>query len=147
MSDEHNPQDSPQEEKTSSRMETPERQHFQEGRELAKAYDPRAVEEKWYLYWKENGYFHADPDPNKTPYCITIPPPNITGSLHIGHALNNTVLDAMTRWHRMRGFCALCLPGTDHAGIATQAVVEKDLAQEGKTRHDLGQEAVTARCW
>jgi valyl-tRNA synthetase len=116
-------------------------------KELAKTYDPKAVEDKWYALWKQSGVFHAEPDPNKTPYCITIPPPNITGSLHIGHALNNTILDAMTRWHRMRGFAALCLPGTDHAGIATQAVVERDLSTEGLTRHDLGREKFIERCW
>jgi valyl-tRNA synthetase len=114
---------------------------------LPKAYDPKAVEGKWYAFWKENGFFHAEPDPNKQPYCITIPPPNITGSLHMGHALNNSVLDTMTRWHRMRGFCTLCLPGTDHAGIATQNVVEREIAKEGLTRHDLGREKFTERCW
>ena len=115
--------------------------------ELAKAYDPKLVEEKWYRLWKERGYFHAEPDPNKFPYCITIPPPNITGSLHMGHALNNSILDTMTRWHRMRGFSALCLPGTDHAGIGTQNVVERTLAAEGLTRHDLGREKFIERCW
>jgi valyl-tRNA synthetase len=115
--------------------------------ELDKSYDPKNVEEKWYRVWKESGYFHAEPDPEREPYCITIPPPNITGSLHMGHALNNTVLDAMTRWHRMRGYCALCLPGTDHAGIATQNVVERELAKEGLTRHDLGREKFIERCW
>jgi valyl-tRNA synthetase len=114
---------------------------------LARAYEPKEVEAKWYRYWKESGFFHAEPDPNLPPYCITIPPPNITGSLHMGHALNNTVLDAMTRWHRMRGYCTLCLPGTDHAGIATQNVVERELAKEGLTRHDLGRERFIERCW
>ena len=112
--------------------------------ELAKAYDPKMVEEQWYPVWKARGYFHAEPDPAKPPYCITIPPPNITGSLHMGHALNNTILDAMTRWHRMRGFYALCLPGTDHAGIATQNVVERELAKEGMTRQDLGREKLSS---
>ncbi len=116
-------------------------------RELAKNYEPAAVEEKWYKVWKESGVFHAEPDPAKKPYCITIPPPNITGSLHMGHALNNSILDCMTRWHRMRGFAALCLPGTDHAGIATQNVVERDLAKEGLTRHDIGREKFIERCW
>ncbi len=116
-------------------------------RELAKAYDPKEVEDKWYRLWKERGYFHEEPDPDREPYCITIPPPNITGSLHMGHALNNTILDAMTRWHRMRGYCTLCLPGTDHAGIATQAVVEKELAREGLTRQELGRERFVERCW
>ncbi len=115
--------------------------------ELEKAYDPKNVEESWYRTWKESGFFHAEPDPERPPYCITIPPPNITGSLHMGHALNNTVLDAMTRWHRMRGYCVLCLPGTDHAGIATQNVVERELAKEGLTRHDLGREKFIERCW
>lgn len=116
-------------------------------RELAKNYEPASVEEKWYKVWKESGVFHAEPDPAKKPYCITIPPPNITGSLHMGHALNNSILDCMTRWHRMRGFAALCLPGTDHAGIATQNVVERDLAKEGLTRHDIGREKFIERCW
>jgi valyl-tRNA synthetase len=118
-----------------------------EPRELAKAYEPKAVEEKWYPIWKASGIFHAEPDPAKEPYCITIPPPNITGSLHMGHALNNTILDTMTRWHRMRGFCTLCLPGTDHASIATQAVVERELATQGLTRQDLGREKFIERCW
>jgi valyl-tRNA synthetase len=114
---------------------------------LPKAYAPKLVEEKWYAFWKDGGYFHAEPDPDKKPYSITIPPPNITGSLHMGHALNNTILDALTRWHRMRGFCTLCLPGTDHAGIATQAVVERELAKEGRTRLEVGREAFNAKCW
>ncbi len=114
--------------------------------ELAKAYEPKEVEEKWYAVWLENRYFHATPGVG-TPYCITIPPPNITGSLHLGHALNNSILDTMTRWHRMMGDNALCLPGTDHAGIATQNVVERELAKEGLTRHDLGREKFVERCW
>ena len=115
--------------------------------ELAKAYEPAQIEQKWYAHWKEQGVFHAEPDPDKTPYSITIPPPNVTGSLHMGHALNNTILDAMTRWHRMRGFAALCLPGTDHAGIATQNVVERELAREGIKRQDLGRDEFIDRCW
>src|SRR5579871_1087791 len=115
--------------------------------DLNKAYDPKQVEEKLYRRWKADGFFHAEPDPQREPYCITIPPPNITGSLHMGHALNNTILDVMTRWHRMRGYCTLCLPGTDHAGIATQNVVERELAKEGLTRHDLGREKFIERCW
>ena len=115
--------------------------------ELAKAYAPQDVEAKWYAFWKAHGYFHAEPDPNKEPYCITIPPPNITGSLHMGHALNNSILDALTRWHRMRGFAALCLPGTDHAGIATQNVVERELLKQGISRHDLGREKFIEKCW
>ena len=119
----------------------------QMGSELAKAYEPKAVEEKWYARWKESGVFHAVPDPNKKPYCITIPPPNITGSLHMGHALNNSVLDTLTRWHRMRGFSALCLPGTDHASIATQAVVVRTLAAEGIDYRTLGRERFIEKCW
>ena len=115
--------------------------------ELAKAYEPKLVEEKWYAFWKDGGFFHAEPDTSRKPYSITIPPPNITGSLHMGHALNNSVLDTMTRWHRMRGFAALCLPGTDHAGIATQNVVERELAKSGITRHDLGREKFIEKCW
>ena len=116
-------------------------------RELPKAYEPKTIESARYEWWKTGGYFHAEPDPNKKPYCITIPPPNITGSLHMGHALNNSVLDTMTRWHRMRGFAALCLPGTDHAGIATQNVVERELAKEGISRHDIGREKFVEKCW
>ena len=116
--------------------------------ELPKAYDPETGgRANGTRSGRSAGYFHAEPDPNKPPYCITIPPPNITGSLHMGHALNNSILDTMTRWHRMRGFCALCLPGTDHAGIATQNVVERELAKEGMTRHDLGREKFIERCW
>src|SRR5688500_8901681 len=110
------------------------------------AYDPKLIEDRIYGEWMERDYFRATPGKGE-PYCITIPPPNVTGSLHIGHALNNTILDAMTRWRRMRGFNALCLPGTDHAGIATQNVVERELAKEGLTRHDLGREKFIERCW
>lgn len=118
-----------------------------ESNALPARYAPQQMEGKWYSLWKERGYFRAEPDSEKPPYCITIPPPNITGSLHIGHALNNTILDTMTRWHRMRGFSALCLPGTDHAGIATQAVVERELMKQGITRHDLGRDGFIAKCW
>lgn len=113
--------------------------------ELAKSYDPKSVEEKWYAAWMRAGCFK--PRGSGKPYCITIPPPNITGSLHIGHALNNTILDVYTRWHRMRGDNTLCLPGTDHAGIATQNVVERELAKDGVSRHDLGRDAFIERCW
>ena len=114
---------------------------------LAKSYVPADIESLWYEKWRAAGVFRAQPNSGKPPYCITIPPPNVTGSLHMGHALNNTILDAMTRWHRMRGFEALCIPGTDHAGIATQNVVERDLASEGLKRQDLGREAFIQRCW
>ncbi|HPO73178.1 MAG TPA: class I tRNA ligase family protein, partial [Armatimonadota bacterium] len=115
--------------------------------ELPKAYEPGQVEGKWYQYWTERGYFHAEVDRSRPPFCITIPPPNITGSLHMGHALCYTLQDILTRWRRMQGYNTLCLPGTDHAGIATQNVVEKGLAREGLTRHDLGRERFLERVW
>ena len=99
-------------------------------------YDPHAFEEKWYAEWVEKGYFHADPTSAKPPFSIVIPPPNVTGSLHMGHALNNTLQDILIRWKRMQGFEALWMPGTDHAGIATQNVVERKLAAEGTARED-----------
>lgn len=114
--------------------------------ELPKAYDPSSVEERRYREWMDAGLFRAEPGTGR-PYCITIPPPNITGVLHIGHALNNSIMDCLTRWRRMAGDNVLCLPGTDHAGIATQAVVEAVLAREGTNRHELGREAFVARCW
>ncbi len=152
---------------------------------LAPVYDPRDVEEKWYRFWEERGYFTPRADgtppaggvaradgagerqgvPGAEPeaggaaagedeagrarrtYCIVIPPPNVTGSLHLGHALNNTLQDILIRWRRMQGYATLWLPGTDHAGIATQAVVEKDLAREGLTRQELGRERFLERVW
>lgn len=116
-------------------------------RELAKNYAPEEIEGKWYKYWQEVGFFHEAADATRPSYSITIPPPNITGSLHMGHALNNSILDTMTRWHRMRGYNTLCLPGTDHASIATQAVVERELAKQGIARQDLGREAFIEKCW
>lgn len=114
---------------------------------MPKAYDPTQVEPRIYRYWLEENIMGATPDPNREPFCIVIPPPNVTGALHMGHALDNTIQDLLIRWRRMQGRCALWLPGTDHAGIATQNVVEKMLAEEGKTRHDLGREAFIARTW
>jgi valyl-tRNA synthetase len=114
---------------------------------LAKSYDPSGVEDKWYAYWLEKGYFHADENLHAPPYTIVIPPPNITGSLHIGHAFNNTIQDILIRWKRMDGHNALWLPGTDHAGIATQYVVERKLAQEGLDRRELGREEFIRRIW
>src|SRR3990172_7010365 len=110
-------------------------------------YDPKQVEERWYPQWQERGYFRADPASPKPPYCIVIPPPNVTGSLHMGHALDNTIQDILIRWKRMDGLNALWVPGTDHAGIATQYVIERQLAAEGKTKEDLGREAFVARIW
>jgi len=115
--------------------------------EIADRYDPTRVEPHWYAVWEERGYFHADTDSPKKPYCIVIPPPNVTGSLHLGHALNNTLQDILIRYKRMDGYNALWMPGTDHAGIATQYVVERQLAAEGKTKEDLGREAFIARVW
>jgi len=116
--------------------------------DLPKQYDPKIAEATWYHFWEEKGYFNADPDPSRKPYTIVIPPPNVTGALHLGHALNNTLQDILIRWKRMQGFNALWVPGTDHAGIATQAVVERRLlTEEGKTRHDLGREGLVARIW
>jgi valyl-tRNA synthetase len=116
--------------------------------ELAKAYDPKEAQQKWLAFWEERGYFHSDPDASKKPFTIVIPPPNVTGALHMGHALNNTLQDVLIRWRRMQGFNALWMPGTDHAGIATQAVVERLVfAQEKKTRRDLGREELVRRIW
>ncbi len=115
--------------------------------QLEKAYDPRQVEERWYRFWTEKGYFHAAVDHPGSPFCIVIPPPNVTGSLHLGHALNNTIQDILIRWRRMQGRNALWVPGTDHAGIATQNVVERQLAAEGTTREALGREAFLRRVW
>ncbi len=115
--------------------------------ELAKGYEPHDFETKWYQTWEQNGYFHADENSPKPHYSIVIPPPNVTGVLHMGHALNNTMQDILARWKRMTGHEVLWMPGTDHAGIATQNVVEKQLASEGKDRHDVGREAFIERVW
>jgi valyl-tRNA synthetase len=116
--------------------------------ELAKAYDPKAAQEKWLEFWEQRGYFHSAPNPKLKPFTIVIPPPNVTGALHMGHALNNTLQDVLIRWRRMQGFNALWMPGTDHAGIATQSVVERLIfAQEKKTRHDLGRTELVKRIW
>lgn len=115
--------------------------------ELPKVYNPVNVEKKWYAFWMEKDYFHARIDRAKKPFTIVIPPPNVTGSLHMGHALNNTIQDILIRRKRMEGEVTLWLPGTDHAGIATQNVVEKQLAKEGMTRHDLGRQKFVERVW
>jgi len=116
---------------------------------LPKAYNPKTVEDKIYRLWLKSGFFNPDklPKCHKKPYTIVIPPPNITGELHMGHALNVTIQDILIRWKRMQGFKTLWLPGTDHAGIATQNVVEKELKKEGKTRFDLGPELFVKRVW
>ncbi|WP_456431030.1 valine--tRNA ligase [Thermosulfuriphilus sp.] len=115
--------------------------------ELPKAYDFRGVEEKWYRYWEEKGFFKPSLDEKRPRFSIVIPPPNVTGSLHIGHALNNTIQDILVRYKRMDGYDTLWVPGTDHAGIATQNVVERQLAKEGLSRHDLGREEFLKRVW
>ncbi len=115
--------------------------------EPAKGYDPHSVEEKWYRTWMDKGYFKADANDGDQPYCIVIPPPNVTGQLHIGHALDNTLQDILIRYKRMKGFKTLWQCGTDHAGIATQNVVERQVASEGKTRFDIGREAFIERVW
>lgn len=116
-------------------------------RQLPKTYSPQEIESKWYPYWEDKGLFRADALSDRPAYSIVIPPPNVTGSLHMGHALNNTLQDACIRYKRMDGFNVLWMPGTDHAGIATQNVVEKQIEQEGLTRHDLGREAFVERVW
>ncbi|RMF68630.1 MAG: valine--tRNA ligase, partial [Alphaproteobacteria bacterium] len=113
---------------------------------MDKHYAPQAIEEKWYRHWEESGAFKPQ-RPDAEPYCIVIPPPNVTGSLHMGHALNNTLQDILVRFERLRGKDVLWQPGTDHAGIATQMVVERELAKEGLTRQQLGREAFLKRVW
>jgi len=115
---------------------------------LPAQYDHQAAQDKWYAYWDEQGYFHADPASDKPPFSVVIPPPNVTGALHLGHALNNTLQDILIRTRRMQGYNTLWMPGTDHAGIATQAVVERRLLQEEKlSRHDLGRGRLVERIW
>jgi valyl-tRNA synthetase len=116
--------------------------------ELPKQYDPREAQQRWLHFWNERGYFHSRTDPSRKPFSIVMPPPNVTGALHMGHALNNIPQDVLIRWRRMQGYNTLWMPGTDHAGIATQAVVERRLREEeGKTRHDLGREELVKRIW
>lgn len=116
--------------------------------DLPKQYAPRQAEDRWYKFWEAQGYFHSEPDSSRKPFTIVIPPPNVTGALHLGHALNNTLQDILVRWRRMQGYCTLWVPGTDHAGIATQAVVERRLlAEEKLSRHDLGRAALVDRIW
>ena len=114
---------------------------------LGKGYEPGPIEDKWYMKWVEDELFRADPSSSKPQYSIVIPPPNVTGSLHVGHALDNTLQDILCRTKRMQGYEVLWLPGTDHAGIATQNVVERSLAAKGISRHDLGREEFVSRVW
>src|ERR1700733_1573878 len=117
--------------------------------EISKAYEPQSVEARWYQFWLDNNLFTADPSSKKPAYSIVIPPPNVTGVLTLGHVLNNTIQDILARRARMQGKEVLWLPGMDHAGIATQNVVEKTLRKEGVIRHrdDLGREALVAKIW
>ena len=116
--------------------------------ELAKSFEPKVIESHWYSQWEQSGYFKAGLDPDKTDnFCILLPPPNVTGTLHMGHGFNQTLMDALTRYHRMRGDNTLWQPGTDHAGIATQIVVERQLDAQGVSRHDLGREKFIEKVW
>lgn len=114
---------------------------------LPSQYDPSAAEAKWQAYWEEHQVFKADPSRGGEPYCVVIPPPNVTGSLHMGHAFENALIDTLVRYHRMRGFNTLWLPGTDHASIAVQTILERQLKAEGKGRDDIGREAFLERAW
>ena len=116
-------------------------------KDLAKAYEPKEVEDRIYSFWLDGGYFHAEIDPKKKPYTIVIPPPNITGQLHMGHALDNTLQDILIRWRRMQGYCALWVPGTDHASIATEAKIVEAMRQEGLTKEEIGRDAFLERAW
>ena len=112
---------------------------------MDKTYEPHTIENNWYLQWEEKGYFSpTDADSN---YCIMLPPPNVTGSLHMGHAFQQTLMDILIRYHRMKGDSTLWQCGTDHAGIATQMVVERQLEAKGQNRHDLGRERFTEAVW
>ena len=118
------------------------------GKNISTVYEPNNVEKKWYDFWEENRLFHAEPDENKKPFCIVIPPPNVTGQLHMGHAIDNTLQDVLIRFKRMQGYSSLWMPGCDHAGIATQAKVEEDLRNtEQKSRYDLGRDKFIERVW
>ncbi len=114
---------------------------------MDKTYSPQAIEQRWYQTWEDKGYFAPSGDSSAEPYCIMIPPPNVTGTLHMGHAFQDTIMDALIRYHRMKGDNTLWQPGTDHAGIATQMVVERQLEAEGQSRHDLGREKFIERVW
>ncbi|MBV8372104.1 MAG: class I tRNA ligase family protein, partial [Candidatus Eremiobacteraeota bacterium] len=115
--------------------------------ELPKHYDPKAVEARLYAQWERNGYFHEDPDPARPPFIICMPPPNVTARAHLGHASTYTPMDVLTRYHRMLGDNADWLPGSDHAAIATEAVLVREIAREGLTRDDLGRERFVERAW
>ncbi|MDA8382746.1 MAG: class I tRNA ligase family protein, partial [Betaproteobacteria bacterium] len=115
--------------------------------ELAKSFEPHEIEKRWYPIWEARGYFKPAGQAGAAPYCIMLPPPNVTGTLHMGHAFQDTLMDCLVRLHRMRGLRTLWQPGTDHAGIATQLVVERQLEQEHLSRRTLGREAFVRRVW
>ncbi|MFO1321900.1 MAG: valine--tRNA ligase [Burkholderiales bacterium] len=115
--------------------------------DLAKSFEPAEIERRWYPFWESKGYFDAGRDATRPSFCVQLPPPNVTGTLHMGHAFNQTIMDALTRYHRMRGFNTLWLPGTDHAGIATQIVVERQLEAQGLARRELGRPGFIERVW
>ena len=115
--------------------------------DLPKHYDPQAVEPRLYARWEANGYFHEEPDPARPPFIICMPPPNVTARAHLGHASTYAPMDVLTRYHRMLGENADWLPGTDHAAIATEAVLTRELGREGLRREDLGRERFVARAW
>ena len=114
---------------------------------LPKSFEPAAIEARWAPLWEKSGVYEPTLDPGKPSFCIQLPPPNVTGTLHMGHAFNQTIMDSLTRYHRMRGFNTLWVPGTDHAGIATQIVVERQLQEQGQSRRDLGRKNFVARVW
>ena len=116
-------------------------------KELKKVYEPQEVEDRLYAHWEELGCFKADNKSKKEPFTVVIPPPNVTGQLHMGHAMDETIQDILIRYKKLRGYETLWLPGTDHAGIATQIKVEEMLRKEGLTRYDLGREAFLERVW
>ena len=114
---------------------------------LNKTYDPKAFEDRIYKFWEENNHFHAEVNPEKKPYTIMMPPPNVTGKLHMGHAIDNTLQDILIRWKRMQGYEALWMPGTDHASISTEAKVVEKLKNEGKSKDQLGREGFLKEAW
>jgi valyl-tRNA synthetase len=114
---------------------------------LAKSFVPAAIESEWTHRWEQSGLYEPTLDAAKPSFSIQLPPPNVTGTLHMGHAFNQTIMDSLTRYHRMRGYNTLWVPGTDHAGIATQIVVERQLQGQGKSRHDLGRKNFVAKVW
>ena len=119
----------------------------QMSKQLEKVYDPALVEDRTYAFWLEKNYFHAEVDQKKKPYTIVIPPPNITGQLHMGHALDETLQDILIRWKRMQGYSALWIPGTDHASIATEAKIVEAMRKEGITKDDIGRDGFLERAW